>query len=220
MFNKNKFAQILKNINETYNSQRDFSKKSGINRTYLSQYMNMKLDEPPKPKTLEKLASNSNGIISYRNLMIICGYIDGNDSNGINNELISLYEKLNTVEKMYENKKSNLNSEEKQIYHNLFDQVLKALNTHKQTSENFDANEIVNGIDFISNKSKNKISRALQTDFEYFYNRKKIRTQILNLKLENNTNCNSDINLNIAKVSSKNKYYMTPVYRSNLSRST
>lgn len=79
MFDKNKFAQILKNINETYISQRDFSKKSEINRTYLSQYMNMKLDEPPKPKILEKLADASNNIVSYEELMKICGYIDEKD---------------------------------------------------------------------------------------------------------------------------------------------
>lgn len=75
MFDKNKFAQILKNINETYNSQRDFAKKSEINRTYLSQYMNMKLNEPPKPKTLEKIAKSSHGITNYRELMNVCGYI-------------------------------------------------------------------------------------------------------------------------------------------------
>lgn len=74
MFDKNKFAQILKNINNTYSSQRDFSKKSGINRTYLSQYMNAKLDDPPKPKILEKLANASNGLTNYAELMFICGY--------------------------------------------------------------------------------------------------------------------------------------------------
>ena len=78
MFDKNKFAQILKNINDTYSSQRDFSKKSEINRTYLSQYMNMKLDEPPKPSILQKLANHSNGITDYEDLMIICGYINKN----------------------------------------------------------------------------------------------------------------------------------------------
>ena len=79
MFDKNKFAQILKNINETYDSQRDFAKKSGINRTYLSQYMNIKLDEPPKPNILKKIADNSNGIVSYYELMIICGYVDSDN---------------------------------------------------------------------------------------------------------------------------------------------
>ncbi len=74
MFDKIKFAQILKNVTDTYESQRDFSKKSGINRTYLSQYANMKLEEPPKPKILEKLANASNGIITYDELMQVCGY--------------------------------------------------------------------------------------------------------------------------------------------------
>lgn len=76
MFDKSKFAQILKNISDTYDSQRDFSQKSKINRTYLSQYINMKLDEPPKPSILQKLANHSNGITDYEELMIICGYIN------------------------------------------------------------------------------------------------------------------------------------------------
>lgn len=83
MFNKNKFAHILKNINETYNSQRDFAKKSGINRTYLSQYMNMKLNEPPMPKILKKLAESSNGITTYEELMEICGYTNNMFKNKI-----------------------------------------------------------------------------------------------------------------------------------------
>ena len=74
MFDKIKFAQIIKNIKETYSSQEDFSKKSDIGRTYLSQYMNMKLDEPPKPKILEKLANSSHSITTYEELMRICGY--------------------------------------------------------------------------------------------------------------------------------------------------
>lgn len=74
MFEKNKFALILKNILETYNNQREFSKKSEINRTYLSQYMNMKLDKPPKPETLMKLAHASNCVTKYSELMKVCGY--------------------------------------------------------------------------------------------------------------------------------------------------
>lgn len=76
MFDKVKFANILKKISNTYDNQRDFSKKSTINRTYLSQYINLKLDNPPKPEILEKLAKASNGITSYDELMYICGYID------------------------------------------------------------------------------------------------------------------------------------------------
>lgn len=107
MFDKNKFAQILKNINETYNSQRDFSTKSGINRTYLSQYMNMKLEEPPKPKILEKLANASNGITTYAELMFVCGYTNNYMSNSDFNIKNLIFNK-----KLSDFKKIGLNSEE------------------------------------------------------------------------------------------------------------
>ena len=74
MFDKSKFALIIKKIKESYSSQEEFSKISGIGRTYLSQYMNMKIDNPPKPEILKKLADASNNIISYNELMEICGY--------------------------------------------------------------------------------------------------------------------------------------------------
>lgn len=80
MFDKKKFAQIIKDINNTYESQRDFSKKSKINRTSLSQYMNMKLDKPPKPDMLEKLAQSSNDVADYLQLMSICGYLENDKS--------------------------------------------------------------------------------------------------------------------------------------------
>lgn len=89
MFDKKKFAQILKNISETYNNQRDFSKKSEINRTYLSQYMNMKLNKPPKPEILEKLANSSHGIVTYESLMVICGYTEFGNLTSKTNEIIA-----------------------------------------------------------------------------------------------------------------------------------
>ncbi|MBQ9314893.1 MAG: helix-turn-helix domain-containing protein [Clostridia bacterium] len=76
MFYKEKFANILIQIKETYPSQEEFSKYSGVGRTYISQYMNSKIDKPPKPKILEKIANSSKGITSYDELMKICGYVD------------------------------------------------------------------------------------------------------------------------------------------------
>ena len=87
MFDKIKFAQILKNITETYESQREFSKKSAINRTYLSQYMNMKLDNPPTPKILKRIADSSKGITSYDELMTMCGYFEQNNVNDLIQQL-------------------------------------------------------------------------------------------------------------------------------------
>lgn len=76
MFDKNKFATTLKKISDLYSNQREFAEKSGINRTYLSKYINLALDNPPSPKVLEKLAKSSFGEVKYKELMLMCGYVD------------------------------------------------------------------------------------------------------------------------------------------------
>lgn len=78
MFYKEKFANILLQIKEKYTNQEEFAKYSGVGRTSISQYMNCKIDKPPKPKILEKIANSSKGITNYNELMEICGYIDEN----------------------------------------------------------------------------------------------------------------------------------------------
>ena len=75
-FNKEEFAKIIMKIYLKYRNQRDFAKKSTISRTYLSQYMNMKLEEPPKPGILKKLAQASKGVATYQELMNVCGYLE------------------------------------------------------------------------------------------------------------------------------------------------
>ena len=49
MFNKDDFAEILTKIYKTYNNQRDFADATGVNRAYLSRYMNKKINNPPSP---------------------------------------------------------------------------------------------------------------------------------------------------------------------------
>lgn len=75
MFLKEKFGELLLAISNSYNSISEFSDKSNVNRTYLSKYINMKLENPPTPKILEKIAISSHGITSYAELMEICGYV-------------------------------------------------------------------------------------------------------------------------------------------------
>ena len=86
MFDKKLFSDILFKIYKSYNNQRDFAEATGVNRAYLSQYINMKLDNPPSPKILERIAKHSNNIITYAQLMEVCGYID--TSIDINSEQI------------------------------------------------------------------------------------------------------------------------------------
>ena len=76
MFNKVDFANILKKINSLYENQTQFANASWVNRTYLSQYMNLKLDTPPSPKILKGIANASKGLTTYDDLMKICDYID------------------------------------------------------------------------------------------------------------------------------------------------
>ena len=74
MFDKEAFANMLKKINSTYDTMTEFAEKSGVDRAYISKYINMKLDNPPTPKILMKIANHSNGITTYDELMNICGF--------------------------------------------------------------------------------------------------------------------------------------------------
>lgn len=78
MFNKEKFSDILSKINKTYNSMTEFAQKADFDRTYISKYINLKLDSPPTPKILSKIANASNGITTYEELMLVCEYINKN----------------------------------------------------------------------------------------------------------------------------------------------
>lgn len=76
MFDKKRFANILQKISSTYESISEFAEKSKVNRTYISKYINEKLDAPPSPKVLSKIAHNSNKITNYEELMLTCGYLE------------------------------------------------------------------------------------------------------------------------------------------------
>lgn len=100
MFNKEDFANMLKKINELYENQTYFSQAAGVNRTYLSQYMNLKLDSPPSPKVLNGIASASKGTYSYMDLMQVCGYINYNEHD-IKEELENKLKHFNLTEQEY-----------------------------------------------------------------------------------------------------------------------
>ena len=166
MFDKNKFAQILKNINETYISQRDFSKKSEINRTYLSQYMNMKLDEPPKPKILEKLADASNNIVSYDELMQICGYVSSN----YYKQIYELEDNLKILEESYLDKLSavKLSKEEENVFEDLTT-IIHFSDFKNISTIEFDnkINSYFDNMDYLNEKSIAKISQKLKIFIQY-----------------------------------------------------
>lgn len=100
MFNKEKFSNILNKINSTYNTMTDFAKKASFDRTYISKYINMKLDNPPTPKILQKLADASNGITSYAELMLICDYLH-DDFDKLMGDSITVYNNPYTANLKY-----------------------------------------------------------------------------------------------------------------------
>jgi len=191
MFDKNRFAQVLKNINETYDSQRDFSKKSEINRTYLSQYMNMKLEEPPKPKILEKLANSSNGIISYDELMKICGYVSSN----YYKQIYELKDNLEILERSYLDKLSTvkLSKEEESVYKDLVNII--SFSDFRNISKNeFDKKlaSYFDNMDYLNEKTIAKISQKLKIFIYYGIDMKNSLDAINNLELNNNVSNSSN----------------------------
>ncbi len=161
MFDKNKFAQIIKNIKETYRSQEEFAKKSEIGRTYLSQYMNMKLDEPPQPKILKKLADSSNGLITYEELMVVCGHIKGNDLDSYLLGMLGL-----TGQDMidFENslKNINLTSNEEMIYRSIIEEMRNNIAHNGQYKL-----DIMKYVKNENTETQSKIVNALNLYMEY-----------------------------------------------------
>ncbi len=76
MFDKHIFKKQLEILMEGTTTV-EFAEKTGFNRTYLSKYINLKLDRPPSPELLKSISSNK---VSYTDLMISCGYIDADMS--------------------------------------------------------------------------------------------------------------------------------------------
>lgn len=85
MFDKKTFSEILTRIYKTYPNQRAFADATGVNRAYLSQYINMKLDSPPSPKILKGISNAAKGVTTYDELMKVCGHLSGAVTNSLMN---------------------------------------------------------------------------------------------------------------------------------------
>lgn len=122
MFQKEKLSKILEKIRTKYESIQDFANHADIDRGYLSRQINMKLDNPPTPKILKRIADNSKGVTTYEELMAVCGYIPAQ------NELISLFKtQLNTALKRAEDTMRSMDSLDKNLYIAII-QMLKKYN--------------------------------------------------------------------------------------------
>lgn len=86
-FDKEKFSNILYRISTLYSNTSEFARQVNFDRSYISKYIHQKLNNPPTPKILKEIASASKGVTTYKELMNICGYIENNDIQKINNSL-------------------------------------------------------------------------------------------------------------------------------------
>jgi len=93
----------------------ELAEKSGVSRSYLSRYVSQSRDTAPTPEILKKIAKASDGSASYKELMLIVGYVD-EDFIGTDDEEGNWYSLLNSSGKL---KKTNKN------YTNLLEHVLK-----------------------------------------------------------------------------------------------
>lgn len=197
MFDKIKFSKILRNINDTYDTMTEFSKKSGVNRTYLSQYINQKLDSPPSPGVLMKIANNSHEITTYEELMDICNYFSHSSLSAL--ELLSIEEQIDKLEK--ERKElffnSKLNIKEYRIM-----TIIRLFFDKSENNPDFINDELDNLLkdyDEISPETKQTIKQIIITDKEY-------HDKINNLR---------NIKYNLTKSTdskSEHQFYMCPVY--------
>lgn len=108
MFNKEKFSNILQKISNTYPNMTEFAKKANLDRTYISKYVHKKLDNPPSLKVLIGISNASNGLVTFYDLMEMCGYIKSEKiKNAINNiNLTDIYmqaidKKINCIPLIY-----------------------------------------------------------------------------------------------------------------------
>lgn len=189
MFDKKVFSEILTKIYKAYNNQRDFAHATGVNRAYLSQYMNQKLDNPPSPKVLVKIANNSKHITSYQELMDVCGY--NLNSSNTPSALRFLDKKMKELEKNKNDSIKELNLSRKEML--ISSEICLAINDGDDLISQID--ELLNNYTELSQESKKKIKKYSLIKFNYIDSFSK-------LVLDDSSN----------KVEEKKDFYMCPVY--------
>ena len=208
MFDIKKFSTILQKISDSYSSITEFAKKSEVNRTYLSKYINMKLDSPPTPKILEKIANSSNGMTTYEELMKICGYIN---ENTVKHLYVDSYNILPSTydDAMGSNLFNNLNDKEKKILSDMLLEISKTSSRFRINGK-FDINKYLSDVDSTSREkiinNHSKMRNAQNVMFNTV-----LKTEEALDELNHNIG-NSSKQAKILNNYQINKYYMCPVY--------
>lgn len=158
MFDKEKFSSLLNEIVSKYSSISEFADISESGRSYISKYINKKIDVAPSPKVLNKIADSSKGVVTYIELMYICGYITDENMN----ELEDLLNKVYNLKNMENNVKNlldnlNLNDNEKEIATHYANDTLHQLKHNPNTTYEQLSEAVLNELKDFNNIDVDKI---------------------------------------------------------------
>ena len=152
MFNKDKFSNILKTIVNNYDSITDFTNNAGVDRSYISKYINKRISSPPHPKILSRIAVASKGETTYEELMKICGYYENEVKRMNEEEQLKYSGDPKYLELCYPNKDKETKIQETnsqiQRLNNLRDDLQKQLENLKEW-ENESKRKIREAIEYI-----------------------------------------------------------------------
>lgn len=163
MFDKEAFSEILIKIYKTYSNQRDFANATEVNRAYLSQYMNKKLDNPPTPKILAKISKASHNITTYEELMTICGHIRENDFNSYLLGILGFsYDDMQNFNKSLDD--LNMTKEEEDAFFTIISNFIKK---SSNGTKNEEIPNIENELSKYDLSTRKKFSSALNVYIDY-----------------------------------------------------
>lgn len=74
MFDKLRFKKTLEDALGDRKTT-EYAEESGVNRTYLSKYLNLRLDSPPGPEIIKRLAEKAHNNVTYEDLMSAAGFL-------------------------------------------------------------------------------------------------------------------------------------------------
>jgi transcriptional regulator with XRE-family HTH domain len=81
MFDKLRFKKILEDALGDRKTT-EYAEESGVNRTYLSKYLNLRLDSPPGPEIIKRLAEKAHNNVTYEDLMNAAGFLSDKSQAG------------------------------------------------------------------------------------------------------------------------------------------
>lgn len=138
MFNKEKFSSLLKDAIGSNRTITEFSNECTLARPYLSKFLNCKLDTPPSPEAIAKIASKARNNISECDLLVAAGYTTYDDY------MESILENFSEGGDLFNttiNFKENIRNNHKELISNISPKKIPVLSDIKSTNMNLNIGE-------------------------------------------------------------------------------